>query len=249
MRLRTTAPPSFLGHGEADARRQGRRGPGRRGAALARSEKASMRARWPRPARRKSARRLRRLISGVWASSPRRGADEGVRLVHVVPSARPIGLAGRARGIRRKDACGRAPGARSEPCGRPPSPCARENHGGACERACSVDRSASLSNLQKALSPQRRPVEPAQPDEPTPDLAWAPWRASREPGQNEIRPGCPQRARLIGAQRRRSQFAIEVLHRLGRLRLGRIPARRRSRPRRRTTISRVRPFRASRGRI
>jgi hypothetical protein len=41
-----------------------------------------------------------------------RSADAGLGLVHLSLSARPQSFASRARGIRRKDACGRAPDAR-----------------------------------------------------------------------------------------------------------------------------------------
>ena len=46
---------------------------------------------------------------------------------------------------------------RDAPCGRPSSPCAHENRGGACERACSVDRSSSrlISGREGAHAPRR----------------------------------------------------------------------------------------------
>ena len=53
--------------------------------------------------------------------------------------------------------CGLGRGGRSAPCGRRRWPSARGSHGGACERACSVDRSASRSCLQIRCAQKRAP--------------------------------------------------------------------------------------------
>ncbi len=57
------------------------------------------------------------------------------------------GLGGKAS-VRPTASCVRGRVGRSKPCARRRSPCARGSRGGACERACWVDRSASRSCLQ-----------------------------------------------------------------------------------------------------
>ncbi len=61
---------------------------------------------------------------------------------------RPDSDRSRSEPIRRRASCARARGAPQAPCGRRPSPSGRESHGGACARACWVDRSASRVGLR-----------------------------------------------------------------------------------------------------
>ncbi len=87
------------------------------------------------------------------------------------------------RGVKPKGACGRGRGARSAPCGLRPSPCARETRGGVCERACSVDRSASRHELQEPRNRRAKRRRLSQQANPGPRRAAPFLGPSDEPGK------------------------------------------------------------------
>ena len=162
----------LLGHGEADARVP------TSGSAFERRFACSVNAS-------SCARRPLRgpLKLGATGQSPQLGLSAAARpAVSSKASARAIEGGPRrsgANGVRPTGACGRARGGRSEPCDRRPSPCVRETRGGACERVCSVDRSASRLKLQSLPATRRRRSRATS--QPGPRLAAISSReASRE---------------------------------------------------------------------
>lgn len=100
--------------------------------------KVSVERRNPLATRRKSARRFKIRV----------GASTGPCDTSGFASTSPKLLA-----LRPTTVCGRARDAPRSPCGRRPSPCGRDSHGGACARVCSVDKCVSRQKL-RIWSPQ-----------------------------------------------------------------------------------------------
>ena len=190
----------FLGDGEADARRPARRAGV--GARLGLQRERSRRgARRPRATRWNSARRLSR-------PAGRRRSGRSPCVVAKASGSVIAGLLARdavaSRGGSSRKALAAARAARVRaPCGRRPSPCARESRGGACARACSVDRSASRHSLQNGEIAGESAI--GFPNKPTPDLAAPPpsGEPSHEPGK--CRGGVPSRGAYRCAPRAASQ--------------------------------------------
>lgn len=163
MRLRTTALPSFFvtvkpNLGPSIGGAPG--GVGREG--FVSNTKEGVANREPPLSLRNSARFLS--VTSV-KSNPPGYAREGLSRPGDAPNTRP------------KDACGPWHGGGREPSRHQPSACERGSHGGACERAYSVDRCASRENSvrnRKQLRLARKPHEAAEPhpDEP---IVGQPW--------------------------------------------------------------------------